>query len=173
MCFLSKETELGPVVDDLQFKRVSGYIERGVNEGAKLMCGGRAIPRPGFYLEPTVFADVKDNMTIAKEEIFGPVQTIFKFSSLKEAIARANNTEYGLAAGVFTKDVGKGQCPFFSSGRGRVFMVLVFFFFFSFFFFISTFCCRGARGWNRLGEYLRWSVPPRGKQILTLQLWFV
>ena len=86
---------------------MKSYIDKGVQEGAKLVFGGKAIPRPGFYLEPTVFADVKDDMTIAREEIFGPVQSIIRFSDLKDALARANNTEFGLAAGVFTKDIGK------------------------------------------------------------------
>jgi acyl-CoA reductase-like NAD-dependent aldehyde dehydrogenase len=69
------------------------------------MCGGKRIDRPGFFLEPAVFADVTDNMKIAKEEIFGPVMNVFKFKTADEAIKRANATEYGLVSGVVTKSL--------------------------------------------------------------------
>ncbi|XP_048007607.1 aldehyde dehydrogenase 1A1-like isoform X4 [Leguminivora glycinivorella] len=92
-------------VDGDMMNRVLAYIEKGKQEGAKLMTGGNRIGTTGYYIEPTVFADVEDHMTIAKEEIFGPVQCIFKFETLKEAIDRANNTNYGLASGIFTKNI--------------------------------------------------------------------
>lgn len=95
----------GPQVDKDMFNKVLGYIEKGKKEGAKLMTGGNRIGKSGFYVEPTVFADVEDHMTIAKEEIFGPVQSILKFTTLEEVIDRANDTNYGLAAGVFTNNL--------------------------------------------------------------------
>lgn len=97
----------GPQIDKEQFDRILDLIESGKKEGAKLHCGGRAWGNKGFFIEPTVFSDVKDDMRIAKEEIFGPVQQIMKFKTVDEVIKRANNTTYGLAAGVFTKDLDK------------------------------------------------------------------
>jgi len=96
----------GPQVDDIQFKRVLGYIDKGKKEGAKLVCGGAKVDGAGYYVQPTVFSEVKDEMTIATEEIFGPVMTIIKFKDAKEVAARANATSYGLAAAIWTKDVG-------------------------------------------------------------------
>lgn len=101
------KNESGPQIDDDQFKKIFELIESGKKEGAKLMCGGQRLGDKGFFVQPTVFADVKDEMRIAKEEIFGPVQQIIKFKTLDEVIPRANNTRYGLAAGVFTKDIDK------------------------------------------------------------------
>ncbi|XP_055852518.1 aldehyde dehydrogenase X, mitochondrial [Episyrphus balteatus] len=97
----------GPQVDTEMFNKVLNYIESGKQEGAKLECGGKRFGDVGFFIEPTVFSDVKDDMKIAKEEIFGPVQSIFKFSSMEEVIERANNTSYGLAAAVITNDINK------------------------------------------------------------------
>ncbi|CAG2119210.1 unnamed protein product, partial [Medioppia subpectinata] len=88
-------------------QRILKYIDIGRKEGAKLLAGGHRWGTEGAFVEPTVFADVTDDMTIAKEEIFGPVQSILKFKTLDEVIERANNTTYGLAAGAFTKDVNR------------------------------------------------------------------
>jgi len=85
--------------------KILGYIEKGKKEGAKLLTGGNRHGKKGYFVEPTVFADVKDDMTIAKEEIFGPVMSILKFKTVDEVINRANNSHYGLAAGVVTKDI--------------------------------------------------------------------
>jgi len=101
----SKNTTCGPVVDEEQLKKVLDLIESGKKEGAKCQIGGKKAAGKGFFIEPTVFSDVKDNMRIAREEIFGPVQQILKFSTLDEVIERANKTEYGLAAGILTKDI--------------------------------------------------------------------
>ncbi|XP_061677273.1 aldehyde dehydrogenase, mitochondrial-like isoform X2 [Syngnathoides biaculeatus] len=101
------KTEQGPQVDEEQFNKVLGYISRGKREGAKLMCGGGVAADKGYFIQPTVFGDVHDNMTIAREEIFGPVMQILKFKTLEEVVERANDTKYGLAAGVFTKDIDK------------------------------------------------------------------
>ncbi|KAJ0178893.1 hypothetical protein K1T71_005668 [Dendrolimus kikuchii] len=98
-------TQHGPQVDETMMNKVLGYIQKGQKEGAKLMTGGKRFGNSGYYIEPTVFADVKDDMTIAKEEIFGPVQSIFKFETIEEVIDRANQTNYGLAAGIFTNDL--------------------------------------------------------------------
>ncbi|KAJ8733364.1 hypothetical protein PYW08_001662 [Mythimna loreyi] len=98
-------TQHGPQVDGEMMNKVLGYIEKGKKEGAKLLCGGNRIGTTGYYIQPTVFADVTDEMTIAKEEIFGPVQSILKFDTLEEVIDRANNTNYGLASGIFTTNV--------------------------------------------------------------------
>ncbi|RVE41911.1 hypothetical protein evm_013436 [Chilo suppressalis] len=95
----------GPQIDETMMNKVLGYIEKGKNEGAKLLAGGKRIGTSGYYIEPTVFVNVKDEMTIAKEEIFGPVQSILKFETLEEVIDRANNTNYGLAAGIFTTNL--------------------------------------------------------------------
>lgn len=95
----------GPQVDDEMFNKVLGYIEAGKAEGAKLEAGGNRVGNVGYFIEPTVFSNVTDNMKIAREEIFGPVQTIIKFKTLDEAIERANATNYGLAAGAVTKNI--------------------------------------------------------------------
>jgi len=101
------KTEQGPQVDDAQFEKVMGYIDAGKREGAKMLCGGTRVGDRGYFIEPTVFADVKDNMKIAQEEIFGPVMSIIPFESIDDVVNRANNTLYGLAAAVWTKDVSK------------------------------------------------------------------
>ena len=100
-------TTNGPLISRKQVERVQNYVNTGVKEGATLAFGGKTLPGPGFYFEPTVFTNVQDHMTIAREEIFGPVISVFKFKTLEEAIKRANDTDYGLGAGVFTKDIEK------------------------------------------------------------------
>lgn len=101
------KTEHGPQIDQEQFDKVLKYIQSGKDEGAKLECGGTAVGERGFFIKPTVFSDVTDDMRIAKEEIFGPVQSILKFKSIEDVIKRANNTEYGLTAAVFTESLDK------------------------------------------------------------------
>lgn len=98
------KNEQGPQATKDQFAVVNKYIQLGKEEGARLLCGGSRFGDVGYFIQPTVFADVEDHMTIAKEEIFGPVQSILKFSTVEEVIKRANATMYGLAAAVFTKD---------------------------------------------------------------------
>src|SRR6202789_3658320 len=113
-------TELGPLVDQSQFDRVMGYIESGRDAGATLACGGDRIGKRGYFVQPTVFADVQDDMKIAREEIFGPVMSVIPFKSLDEVIARANRTKYGLAAAVWTRDIGKAHAIANSVRAGTV-----------------------------------------------------
>ncbi|OXA65035.1 aldehyde dehydrogenase, mitochondrial [Folsomia candida] len=100
-------TTQGPQIDEEQMNKILHLIDSGKKEGAKLAIGGGRHGDRGYFIQPTVFTDVQDNMTIAKEEIFGPVQQILKFKNVDEIIERANNTMYGLAAAVFTKDLDK------------------------------------------------------------------
>eukprot|EP01111_Echinosteliopsis_oligospora_P011491 TRINITY_DN380_c0_g1_i1.p1 TRINITY_DN380_c0_g1~~TRINITY_DN380_c0_g1_i1.p1 ORF type:complete len:473 (-),score=165.36 TRINITY_DN380_c0_g1_i1:173-1591(-) len=98
-------TEQGPQVDEKQFHRILEYIDIGKKGGATVACGGQRHGNEGFFIQPTLFTNVTDDMRIAKEEIFGPVQTLLKFKTVEEVVARANDTSYGLAAGVATKDL--------------------------------------------------------------------
>uniref|UniRef100_A0A6V7QQT9 Aldehyde dehydrogenase 1 n=1 Tax=Ananas comosus var. bracteatus TaxID=296719 RepID=A0A6V7QQT9_ANACO len=95
----------GPQVDKAQFEKVLSYIEHGKREGATLVTGGKPCGEKGYYIEPAVFTDVEEDMLIAKDEIFGPVMSLMKFKTIEEAMEKANNTKYGLAAGVVTKDL--------------------------------------------------------------------
>jgi aldehyde dehydrogenase (NAD+) len=103
------KTEQGPQVDDVQFGRVMSYIESGKQEGARCVAGGGRFGETGYYIQPTIFADVKDDMKIAREEIFGPVMQVLKFDDVDEAVERGNTTEYGLAAAVWSKDIAKAH----------------------------------------------------------------
>jgi len=98
--------DMGPQVDKIQFDKVLSYIDSGKKEGAKCLLGGGRDGTKGYFVQPTLFSEVKDEMLIAKEEIFGPVMQLLKFKTLEEAITRANKTHYGLAAGICTRDVG-------------------------------------------------------------------
>ncbi|XP_039302683.1 cytosolic 10-formyltetrahydrofolate dehydrogenase isoform X2 [Solenopsis invicta] len=106
---LDRSTAHGPQNHKAHLDKLLEFVKKGVEEGAKLVYGGKRLDRPGWYFEPTVFTDVEDNMYIAREESFGPVMVISKFSSknVDQMIARANNTEFGLASGVLTKDIGR------------------------------------------------------------------
>jgi aldehyde dehydrogenase (NAD+) len=113
-------TEQGPQVDETQFEKVMGYIDSGRIEGAKLVCGGERVGDRGYFIQPTVFADVEDDMRIAQEEIFGPVMSIIPFKSVDEVVARANHTTYGLAAAVWTRDIQKAHAIANSVRAGTV-----------------------------------------------------
>ena len=114
------KTEQGPQVDQTQFDKVMGYIESGRDEGAKLVCGGDRVGDRGYFIQPTVFADVQDEMKIAREEIFGPVMSIIPFKSAEEVVDRANRTTYGLAAAVWTRDIKKAHAIANSVRAGTV-----------------------------------------------------
>lgn len=106
---LDEHTQMGPLVSAAQRDKVLSYIKTGKQDGARLVCGGSVAIVPGFergnFIQPTIFADVTDDMTIAREEIFGPVMCVLAFDSADEVIERANNTDFGLAAGVFTSNL--------------------------------------------------------------------
>jgi len=104
---LNPKTRMGAIVDSTQLDRVLGYIESGKSEGAGLYLGGNRAREEsgGFYVEPTIFDAVSNDMKIAQEEIFGPVLSAISFSELDEAITIANDTIYGLSAGIWTDDV--------------------------------------------------------------------
>ena len=110
---LDEATEMGPLVSKAQYERVLSYLTLGTAEGATLAAGGRAAKVEGFpdglFVEPTVFTDVADGMRIAREEIFGPVMCVLDFDTEAEAVARANASDMGLAAGVFTRDIARGH----------------------------------------------------------------
>jgi len=114
--------DLGPQVDKIQFDKVLGYIEAGKQGGAKVALGGGRLGDKGFFVQPTVFTEVTDDMKIAQEEIFGPVMQLLKFKTLEEAIKRANKSHYGLAAGICTRDVGTALAAARDLEAGTVFV---------------------------------------------------
>lgn len=106
---MDPETSFGPMVSKQQMQIALDYIAKGRAEGARVVFGGEAIEREGFYMQPCVFADVTDDMSIAREEIFGPVMSVLDFEDEADVLARANDTEFGLAAGVFTRDLARAH----------------------------------------------------------------
>uniref|UniRef100_A0A4W2IBF8 10-formyltetrahydrofolate dehydrogenase n=1 Tax=Bos indicus x Bos taurus TaxID=30522 RepID=A0A4W2IBF8_BOBOX len=121
---LDRSTDHGPQNHKAHLEKLLQYCEAGVKEGATLVYGGRQVQRPGFFMEPTVFTDVEDHMYLAKEESFGPIMVISKFQNgdVDGVLQRANNTEYGLASGVFTRDINKAMYVSEKLEAGTVFI---------------------------------------------------
>ncbi|KAG5022046.1 hypothetical protein JHK85_018388 [Glycine max] len=99
------KVQQGPQVDKKQFEKILSYIEHGKKEGATLLTGGKRVGNKGYYIEPTIFSNVKEDMLIVQDEIFGPVMALMKFKTIEDAIKIANNTRYGLASGIVTKSL--------------------------------------------------------------------
>ena len=117
-------TGIGPMSTEAHFHKVMGYIESGVAEGARIVCGGQPAEVPGceggFYIQPTVLADVSNDMRVAREEIFGPVLAVIKYKTVEEAIVLANDTDYGLSAGIWTSDLVRAQQLARDLGAGSI-----------------------------------------------------
>lgn len=103
------KTEQGPQVNEKQMNTILGYIDHGKKEGAQLVTGGSRLGDKGYFVKPTIFSNVHNNMKIAKEEIFGPVMAVIPFKNEKDLIDIANDSIYGLAAGIITKDLNRAM----------------------------------------------------------------
>lgn len=112
----------GPIVSKRQMETILNYIEIGKKSGAQIACGGKRLDRPGYFIEPTVFVDANNDMQSVREEIFGPVLSVLKFSDLDQALDIANDSVYGLAGGVFTQDMKKANHVAQNMEQGNVYV---------------------------------------------------
>ena len=115
-------TDLTPVISEEQLQKIENYSRSGQQAGANAVAGGKRVDRKGYFFEATVFDNVQPEMTIAQEEIFGPVLSVLEYSEEEEAVSIANNTEFGLAAGVFTNDVNKATSMASQLNGGQVYV---------------------------------------------------
>jgi phenylacetaldehyde dehydrogenase len=106
---MDPSSDMGPLVSEEQLNRVCSYLESGISEGAKAVTGGSREGNKGYFVKPTVLVDTNEKMKVVREEIFGPVVTVIPFRSVEEIAAQANNTNYGLAAGIWTRDIKKAH----------------------------------------------------------------
>jgi phenylacetaldehyde dehydrogenase len=106
---MHEDTQMGPLVSDEQLNRVCGYLTAGQQEGAEALCGGQRRGEQGYFVEPTVLTKTTSKMKVVQEEIFGPVVTAMPFKSMEEIEVEANDSIYGLAAGIWTKDISKAH----------------------------------------------------------------
>ena len=119
---IDKDTDLTPVISENQLQKVEGYARSGIQEGAEAAHGGKRVDRDGYFMEPTVLNNVKQDMTVAREEIFGPVLSVLEYNDEEEAIKIANDTDYGLGSGVFTKDLKKASWTASKLEAGQVYV---------------------------------------------------
>jgi phenylacetaldehyde dehydrogenase len=119
---LASDTQMGPLVSEEQLERVTGYMAEGVREGARAAAGGSRMGDVGYFVEPTIFTDVRNDMKIVREEIFGPVVTAIPFKDLDDLVAHANDSIYGLAAAIWTRDVSKAHTLAAKVKAGTVFV---------------------------------------------------
>jgi acyl-CoA reductase-like NAD-dependent aldehyde dehydrogenase len=119
-------SDIPPIVSQQQLDRIMGYIKLGQDEGGRLTCGGQRIDGPGYFVEPTVFADARPGMRIVQEEIFGPVGALLPFSTMAEAIRLANDVDYGLSASIWTKSIETAQTVSAAAKAGIVWVNSIF-----------------------------------------------